>query len=433
MRTSHRAIAAAAFLAAASTASAQKLFGVGAIGREAEHFAKHARALAEARKAARPVSAKATPPLPSSPTELRSSEVPPVSISKTVQRLSPEEQMRLITAINDDLRSLDEELHARLAMEPRTKEIEADISGLNDAITAKRQALELARAAETRVSNAGAESFAAVSNPYFLICGDMLWARSDPLKWEDQIVKIKDRLLAVGRSVGMIELDKRHIGTGFVVGDKYVVTNLHVVREIADFNEKTRRWSVRTGATISFDVEYALGTELKCDKPPRPKRTYYVTAVHSVPKEGQGDVAVLMTSRDNGYPAPLEVKTRPNASYKAKMIVAVLGYPGPPRDMTIAEQISFFTGPDTQAPQFVYKRVSGGYTGDELVTTDGMFVHKANTAGGNSGSPVIDLADGSVVGIHVEGRDRYNDVMGYNRGLTGEHVRALLVKAGLAK
>ena len=114
------------------------------------------------------------------------------------------------------------------------------------------------------------------------------------------------------------------------------------------------------------------------------------------------------------------------------MLVAVLGYPGPPRDMTVTEQIDFFSGPSTKAPQFVFKRLSGGFVGDEVVTVDGKFVHKANTAGGNSGSPIFDLEDGSVVGIHVEGQDRFDDVLGYNRGLTGERVRALLVRAGLA-
>lgn len=367
------------------------------------------------------------------PTELRSSDIPPVALSKTVSRLSSDEQQRLIDTIFNELKLLDAELAERVAIEPKTPELEKEISELNESISAKRQALDLARAEPgSPMTNAAAESFAAVANPYFLICGDTLWAKSDPLRWGDQIAKHRDRVLAIGRSVGMIELKKSLIGTGFVVGKSHVITNLHVARDIADYDVKTKSWAVRDGATITFDAEFELGPSLNCATP-RPKRTYFVNAVYSTPKNMQDDIAILLTASDAHFPPPVEVSMRPNASYKSNMLLAVLGYPGPPRDMTVAERMEYFSGPQTRTAQFVYKRISAGDTGDELVTSDGKFVHKVNTAGGNSGSPILDLADGSVVGIHVEGRDRNNAVLGYNRGLTGERVRALLSKAGLIK
>lgn len=367
------------------------------------------------------------------PTELRSSDIPPIALSKTVARLSSDEQQRLIDTIFNDLNSLNTELAKRVAIEPKMPEVEKEIAELNETISAKRQALDLARAVPgAPMTNAAAESFAAVANPYFLICGDGFWAKSDPLKWGDQIAKHSDRILATGRSVGMIELKKSLIGTGFVVGKSHVITNLHVVRDIANYDEKTKTWAVREGATITFDAEFELGPSLNCATP-RPKRTYFVNAVYSTPKDMQDDIAILLTSSDANFPPQVEVSVRPSERYRSNMLVAVLGYPGHPRDMTLPEVMTFFTGPQTLTPQFVYKRISGGYVGDELVTSDGKFVHKANTAGGNSGSPILDLADGSVVGIHVEGMDRNNSVLGYNRGLTGERVRGLLIKAGLVK
>lgn len=417
--------------------AAHAQFSIGSIAKEVErHQRESIRELQQVAERAG-LAVLAAQPLPTKleqgPTELRSSDIPPVALSKTVARLSPQEQQRLIDTIFSELKSLNAELATRVAIEPKTPDVEKEIAELNEAISAKRQALALARATPgASMTNAAAESFAAVANPYFLICGDSFWAKSDPLKWGEQLAKHRDRILVTGRSVGMIELNKSLIGTGFVVGKSHVITNLHVVRDIADYDQKTKTWAVREGATITFDAEFALGQNLNCATP-RPKRTYFVNAVYSTPKDMQDDIAILLTASNTNFPPPVEVAVRPSESYKSNMLVAVLGYPGPPRDMTIAEQMTFFTGPQTVTPQFVYKRISGGYTGDELVTSDGKFVHKANTAGGNSGSPILDLADGSVVGIHVEGMDRNNDVLGYNRGLTGERVRGLLVKAGLVK
>lgn len=367
-------------------------------------------------------------------TELRASNIPPVALSKTVQRLSPDQQISLMKSISDEISLLNEELAKRLAMEPKTPDINIEIAEINESITAKRQSFDFTRAAITPMSNAAAESFAAEANPFFLICGSSFWARKDTLNWAELVKKNQDKIISVGRSVGMVELNNKLIGTAFVVGKSHVLTNLHVTRDIADYDEKKKLWIMRSGAKISFDVEYPLGNEYNCPTA-NVKRTYYINGVFLTPSNMKDDIAILLTSSDENYPSQLEVKTRPNDSYVSNMLVAVLGYPGPPRDMTIAEQISFFTGPTTGTPQFVYKRISGGYTGDEIVDSDGMFVHKANTARGSSGSPILDLADGSVVGIHVEGsdRNRFNDVLGYNRGLIGERVRTLLIKAGFAK
>ena len=363
-------------------------------------------------------------------TDLRSSQIPPIAISKTVLRLNESQQTNLKTAISDDISKLIVELNNRVAIDPKTDELNEEIAAINETLTAKRQALALASSTPTEVTSAGAESFANTANPYFLICGSTLWARSDPVKWAEIFAKNKDKLVSLGRSVGMIEVGNRLAGTGFVVGQSHVLTNLHVVKLIADFDKKTGRWVLQPDAKITFDVEYPLGDESGCTNPNK-KRSYFINAVHSFPKNNGDDIAVLLTSVDKDFPPLIEVGTRASEKYAGNMIVGVLGYPGPPSDMTIAEQIQFFSTPTASNPQFVYKRLSGGYTGDQRVGTDGMFVHKANTAGGSSGALVIDLAEGEVVGIHVEGYNRFNDVMGYNRALTGEHIRRLLTTAGL--
>ena len=364
-------------------------------------------------------------------TMIRATSIPPVSLSKTLQRQSDNTRSVVALTISSEIDSLNEQLNSRLANPTKTPALASEIDAINKALSAKREAYEFTLGNRTNLSNAGAESFAALNNPYFLVCGDALWAPKDPVRWIDQLAPRKSQLIAAGRSVGLIMLGNRPAGTGFVVGSNHVLTNMHVVKLLADYDPAKKFWRIRPDAKIMFDVEYPIGADQNCPTP-NDHKTYFVNGVYAVSQVGD-DIAVLLTSTDNKFPAALPVNTRTNAQYQGNIIVAVIGYPGPPSDMTVAEQIEFFHTPTAATPQFPFKRLSEGYTGDEKVTTDGYFVHKANTAGGNSGSPIFDLADGSVVGIHVQGRDRFDDVLGYNRALTGQRVQGLLKSAGLAK
>ena len=101
--------------------------------------------------------------------------------------------------------------------------------------------------------------------------------------------------------------------------------------------------------------------------------------------------------------------------------------------MTSPELLEFFRTPINKDPQFGFKRLSGGNTGPEAVTPDGLFVHRANTAEGNSGSPVFDLKDATPVGLHVKGLDHRGKNMGWNFSLTSERVNTLLTDSGLAQ
>jgi V8-like Glu-specific endopeptidase len=364
-------------------------------------------------------------------TMLRTSDIPPVALSKTLQRLTDKERVAIYDNISSEIGALTEQLQERLAIENKSKEVNDEIAALNSSLSAKQQAREFTLGNVTNVSNAAAESFAAVGNPYFLMCGDVLWARADPLKWLDQLAPRKDVFIRAGRSVGLLTLAERPAGTAFVVGTNHIVTNLHVVKLIADLDPVKKIWKMKPNVKVTFDVEYPLGADAACPSA-NPPRSYYVNGVFAVPpKEAEDDIAILITSSDNNFPAALAVKKRPEASYSGNLMVAVIGYPGPPADMTAAEQIQFFSTPVTLSPQFPYKRLSEGFTGDQKVTSDGFFVHKANTAGGNSGSPIFDLSNGEVVGIHVEGNNRFNDVMGYNRGLIGDRILKLLARGGL--
>ncbi|MCQ9376299.1 serine protease [Methyloversatilis sp. XJ19-13] len=358
--------------------------------------------------------------------------ISPASLAETLERQTPEERQALLNDIDRELTQLQTELAVRNEIAEKTANINLEIYGINEAITAKQQAREYVAGQLSSFSSAAAESFAALTNPFFLICKDSLWAPKDPVKWIDRFSLQRKNLVDSGRSVGLVLLNNRPAGTGFVVGPKHIITNFHVLKSIAVLDEAKGVWTIRPGAKIIFDVEYALGKGAECESPNKP-RAYFLNAVFALPRESDDDLAIIMTSSDQMYPRPLDVVEKPIDRYAGNMIVAVIGYPGPPADMTVAEQIEFFQTPDKITPQFHYKRISGGFTGIEKVGEDGFFVHKANTAGGNSGSPLFDLEDGSVVGIHVEGKNRFQDTLGYNRALVSARVNRLLLDSGLKR
>ncbi|WP_426176309.1 trypsin-like serine peptidase [Massilia sp. TWR1-2-2] len=364
-------------------------------------------------------------------TELRPSDIAPVSLSKTLMRLSDQQRSTVSMSMQDDIARMTIQLAELLAKDVKTPIDLEVIDEINKTLTVKRQARDFTLGNLTVVSNAGAESFANTSNPFFIICGDTLWTRNDPLRWVDMVTPQRTALIEAGKSVGLLSVKDRPAGTAFVVGKSHVITNMHVVQLIADYDQKAKLWRVKPDVKIKFNAEYPLGAVGNCPVDPIPT-TYFVNGVFAVPpKDNKDDVAILLTSTDEQFPKPLKVHKRDPKQYAGNMVVAIIGYPGPPSDMTPSEQTQFFSTPDKQNPQFVYKRLSGGFSGDDAVTSEGFFVHKANTAGGNSGSPIFDLKNGEVVGIHVAGRDRFNSVMGYNIGLVGERVANLIQRAGL--
>jgi V8-like Glu-specific endopeptidase len=358
--------------------------------------------------------------------------VAPQSILDDVARQTPDQRGAMAASLQQQIDALQKQLAQKLAVQPRTPALVTEIAALNAALTSKRQAYLVARGESSTLSRAAAESYAANSNPLFLMCGEQYWAPKDPLKWLDQVKKVGNQLTTIGRSIGMLMAGGKPTGTGVIIGPNEVLTNLHVLQQMATLDTSTNTWTFESDALIEFDREYPLGAPNGCAVP-NALKIAYVNGVFAIPTPpNNDDLAILLVSNDGTLPPALQFALRPASAYKGQMIVAVIGYPGPPDDMTIAEQIDFFQAPGAaNVPQFEYKRLSEGYTGSEEVTPDGVFVHKANTAGGNSGSPVIDLADASLVGLHFKGQNRFQNQLGYNFAITSDRIVSLMKAAGL--
>lgn len=233
-------------------------------------------------------------------------------------------------------------------------------------------------------------------------------------------------------------VNDRLAGTAFVVKHGMIVTNAHVLRAVADYDAKKKLWRVKPGASVTFDRERELGVDANCPTA-LPDKTYALNGViYAAPDAStdvkneniRDDLAVILSSTDDKFPSQLTVSTRAAEKYASKMVLAIIGYPGPPEQMSIGERMQYFSAPDTITPVFPYKRLAEGYCGDRAANADGIFAHLVNTAGGNSGSPIIDLADGSIVGIHVRGEDS-DFVSAKNYGISGERIIAVLARAGV--
>jgi endonuclease G len=171
-----------------------------------------------------------------------------------------------------------------------------------------------------------------------------------------------------------------HIGTGFLVAPDLVLTNHHVVSALSHGADELDPGM----AVIRFYQEYQ-GPE------PVPMcRILKVAAIHATL-----DMALLKVELPDTRPV-LEFNT---AALPSHVMVGTIGYPYE----------------DARNPLFVDAIYQGQYgvkrgAVGELVSVQGqMIYHDCSTLGGNSGSPVMALETGAVVGLHFTGDFMYRN------------------------
>jgi hypothetical protein len=177
-------------------------------------------------------------------------------------------------------------------------------------------------------------------------------------------------------------------GTGFLVGKDLVMTNRHVA-EVFGYGLG------RKGIGLSGDYEVSVNP-LR-EKPDDSSATYPVKRVVMI--HPYWDMAILEVP-------DLPMKPLRLGSYdvaEGRRRVAVLGYPAfDPRNPAEVQAKVFHN-------RYSVKRLSPGYVTQRMeVTSFGRKVsavrHDASTLGGNSGSALIDVTSGHVIGLHFGGR-----------------------------
>lgn len=208
-------------------------------------------------------------------------------------------------------------------------------------------------------------------------------------------------------SVGRVEFTNFRMawgGTGWVIGaegaDRIVVTNRHVAglvaRRTADGKGVFMRdpSQIRFGASLDFNEEFgALAAEAT---------PFTVVDIPYLADTTAPDVALLRITGQN-LPAPLVLA---DADAAKDDVVALVGYPAFDDRNDKEAMAKYFRG------LYNVKRYAPGRVTQELAPGVAL-QHDCTSLGGNSGSPLIRLADGKVVGLHFSGLyGRFNSAVG---------------------
>jgi V8-like Glu-specific endopeptidase len=230
----------------------------------------------------------------------------------------------------------------------------------------------------------------------FVIDGDFA---SPPEPWGPLLDQERDSIRRVFQSVGRIGVfagsgPTSMMGTGFLVAPDVVMTNRHVVASFSERGQGTWRFTPGLVPTIDYRGERDSTTSTAF-------RLEEVLGVHDSPLI---DLALLRVSWQAEHsaptPEPLWLASQPPESPEGREVYTV-GYPAADTQGVTPPQVL----QDIFGTQYEVKRLQPGKL-MEVDTARRIFTHDCSTLGGNSGSCVVDLKTGLVVGLHFGGSYR---------------------------
>ncbi|HBL31847.1 MAG TPA: hypothetical protein DD490_33915, partial [Acidobacteria bacterium] len=225
-------------------------------------------------------------------------------------------------------------------------------------------------------------------------------------QWQAVTEKFSSQISAVASSVGRIDVDGRHQGTGFVVKDRFILTNRHVLQGLA-VPDGAGDWTFKGQPTITFDAnpaenrarQFAIRKRVVLAGPQAIDRfNIDLTKL---------DFAILECEADGGitFPAPLPLESDADKVVVGRPVF-VLGYPAAPAaGVYTSDVLNRLFRHRYGVKRFAPGEIDRGLGGAADGTGETVFAHDATTLGGNSGSCVVDFGnDGQlVVGLHFAG------------------------------
>lgn len=203
------------------------------------------------------------------------------------------------------------------------------------------------------------------------------------------------------RGVGRIEVSnhphRSWLGTGFVIaagnGRDIVVTNRHVAVEMAFRNpDGSYRFVEGLIGNSRVSASLDLKEEVMSERDDRSAAVPIVEVVH-IEDPGGPDLAFLRLQSTADSPQYQRLRLSPDV--ESRIPVAAIGYPAKDTRQTDLDIVLELLG-----DVYNKKRLAPGIIKS---VTGGTLSHDCSTLGGNSGSPIIDLRSGSVVGLHYGG------------------------------
>jgi hypothetical protein len=238
----------------------------------------------------------------------------------------------------------------------------------------------------------------AVGTPVFLVRNnavDIDSAREEAKAWRriltDNAANVDRAMVSIGR-VDVSNADRDYAGTAWVIDDGLVITNRHVANLFAEASGTGFKFKIgfdarrEIGVNIDFLEEFGNATsdEVKIER-----------VVWVAPENGP-DVAFLKLEQKSSPVGRLKLDLASEVPVR-NLPVAAIGYPASDSrfsDQRLAEKI--FGG------VFTKKRLA---VGNLLAADENRVTHSCSTLGGNSGSPLLDIGTGRVMGLHYSGTE----------------------------
>jgi len=277
------------------------------------------------------------------------------------------------------------------------------------------------------------------SRPSFLIRNGVVDKDSSPIgSWsgilDASMPALKDAIDCVGR----IDVNGRHVGTGFLVGPDVIITNRHVLQAIGV--ENNGGWTLYPGTTIDFGFEFQ-GTQSM-----NRRNLQQVVFCGDQPIDGALDHAKLDLSLISLSPlthaatpvTPLMLM-RNTGWVQTDTQIYTVGYPGNPGPDgrstygSLLEQLFRST--------FGYKRLAPGRLLPFGIpgSPGWTLAHEATTLGGNSGSPVLVFgSERAAAGLHYGGtlatpRQNWGHILGKTLGAVNSQFCSKTLEAHLSE
>ncbi|SDI38440.1 endonuclease G [Paraburkholderia steynii] len=202
-------------------------------------------------------------------------------------------------------------------------------------------------------------------------------------------------------SVGRIEFRNNDMawgGTGWVAEQRkkgaLVVTNRHVAQIVARRKADGSAVFMRapSGARYGAAIDFGEEVESKADDN---SRTAELTRIEYLADDASADVALLwIEAADFKLPSPFQLVGDKAKVAKADL-VALIGYPAYDSRNDADAQARYFRD------LYEVKRLAPG----KILQPpgNGVLTYDCTSLGGNSGSPLIRLEDGKVIGLHFSG------------------------------